>query len=105
MILDGKAPTGKIQDSWDKYRFDLKLVNPANKRKYKILGVGTGLAGASAAATRGELVQVLSIRVDAVRPGEDAEVSEEVPDDEQDHQQARDRHHHLSSNRVREQSH
>ncbi len=55
MILDGKAPTGRIQDSWDKARFELKLVNPANKRKYKILVVGTGLAGASAAATLGEL--------------------------------------------------
>jgi succinate dehydrogenase / fumarate reductase flavoprotein subunit len=55
VILDGKAPTGRIQDSWDKYRFDLKLVNPSNKRKYKILVVGTGLAGASAAATLGEL--------------------------------------------------
>ena len=47
MILDGKAPSGHIQDSWDKHRFELKLVNPANKRKYKILVVGTGLAGAS----------------------------------------------------------
>ncbi|HEX7410388.1 MAG TPA: fumarate reductase/succinate dehydrogenase flavoprotein subunit [Candidatus Binatia bacterium] len=55
MILDGKAPSGRIQDSWDKYRFDLKLVNPANKRKYKVLVVGTGLAGASAAASLGEL--------------------------------------------------
>ena len=56
MILDGKAPTGRIQDTWDKHRFDsLKLVNPANKRKYKILVVGTGLAGGSAAATLAEL--------------------------------------------------
>jgi succinate dehydrogenase / fumarate reductase flavoprotein subunit len=55
VILDGKTPSGRIQDSWDKYRFDLKLVNPANKRKYKILVVGTGLAGASAAASLGEL--------------------------------------------------
>jgi succinate dehydrogenase / fumarate reductase flavoprotein subunit len=56
VILDGKAPTGvRIQDSWDKHRFDLKLVNPANKRKYKVLVVGTGLAGASAAASLGEL--------------------------------------------------
>ncbi|HEX6984044.1 MAG TPA: fumarate reductase/succinate dehydrogenase flavoprotein subunit, partial [Planctomycetaceae bacterium] len=56
MILDGKAPTGcRIQDSWDKHRFDLKLVNPANKRKYEILVVGTGLAGASAAASLAEL--------------------------------------------------
>ena len=55
MILDGKAPSGRIQDSWDKARFDLKLVNPANKRKYKIIVVGAGLAGASAAATLAEL--------------------------------------------------
>jgi len=55
VILDGNAPTGRIQDSWDKHRFELKLVNPANKRKYKVLVVGTGLAGASAAASLGEL--------------------------------------------------
>ncbi|MHB1024199.1 MAG: fumarate reductase/succinate dehydrogenase flavoprotein subunit [Desulfobacteria bacterium] len=55
MILDGKAPTGPIEQSWDKHRFDMKLVNPSNKRKYKILVVGTGLAGASAAASLGEL--------------------------------------------------
>jgi len=55
VILDGKAPTGPIETTWDKHRFDMKLVNPANKRKYKILVVGTGLAGASAAATLGEL--------------------------------------------------
>jgi succinate dehydrogenase / fumarate reductase flavoprotein subunit len=59
VILDGKAPTGKIQDTWDKHRFDLKLVNPANKRKYKVLVVGTGLAGASAAASLGELGYVV----------------------------------------------
>ncbi|HQT96739.1 MAG TPA: fumarate reductase/succinate dehydrogenase flavoprotein subunit [Thermodesulfobacteriota bacterium] len=55
MILDGKAPTGPIEQSWDKHRFDMKLVNPPNKRKFKILVVGTGLAGASAAASLGEL--------------------------------------------------
>lgn len=55
MILDGKTPTGPIKDSWDKHRFEMKLINPANKRKYKILIVGTGLAGASAAATLAEL--------------------------------------------------
>ncbi len=55
MILDGKAPTGPIETSWDKHRFDMKLVNPANKRKFKILVVGTGLAGGAAAATLGEL--------------------------------------------------
>ncbi len=55
MILDGKCPTGPVEKSWDKARFEMKLVNPANKRKYKILVVGTGLAGASAAASLGEL--------------------------------------------------
>jgi len=55
VILDGKCPTGPIEQSWDKHRFDLKLVNPANKRKYNIIMVGTGLAGAAAAASLGEL--------------------------------------------------
>ncbi len=55
MILDGKCPTGPIQQSWDKHRFDLKLVNPANKRKYTVIMVGTGLAGGAAAASLGEL--------------------------------------------------
>jgi succinate dehydrogenase / fumarate reductase flavoprotein subunit len=55
VILDGKCPTGPIQQSWDKHRFDLKLVNPANKRKYNIIVVGTGLAGGAAAASLGEL--------------------------------------------------
>ncbi len=55
MILDGKCPKGPIQTSWDRHRFDMKLVNPANKRKYKILVVGTGLAGGAAAASLGEL--------------------------------------------------
>jgi succinate dehydrogenase / fumarate reductase flavoprotein subunit len=55
VILDGKCPTGPIETTWDKYRFDLKLVNPANKRKYKIIMVGTGLAGGAAAASLGEL--------------------------------------------------
>jgi succinate dehydrogenase / fumarate reductase flavoprotein subunit len=55
VILDGKCPTGPIQQSWDKHRFDLKLVNPANKRKYNVIVVGTGLAGGAAAASLGEL--------------------------------------------------
>ncbi len=55
MILDGKCPTGPIETSWDRHRFESKLVNPANKRKYKVLVVGTGLAGGAAAATLGEL--------------------------------------------------
>lgn len=55
MILDGKCPTGPIQQTWDKHRFDLKLVNPSNKRRYSIIVVGTGLAGGAAAASLGEL--------------------------------------------------
>jgi succinate dehydrogenase / fumarate reductase, flavoprotein subunit len=55
MILDGKEPGGPLAQKWDKHRFDLKLVNPANKRKYKIIVVGTGLAGGSASASLAEL--------------------------------------------------
>ncbi len=55
MLLDGKVPTGPIAEKWDRHRFELKLVNPANKRKYDIIVVGTGLAGGSAAATLAEL--------------------------------------------------
>ena len=55
MTLDSKIPAGPIQEKWDRHRFDLKLVNPANKRKFEILIVGTGLAGASAAASLAEL--------------------------------------------------
>jgi succinate dehydrogenase / fumarate reductase, flavoprotein subunit len=53
--LDAKIPEGPIQQKWDKHKFDMKLVNPANKRKHTILVVGTGLAGASAAASLAEL--------------------------------------------------
>ncbi|MGO9011639.1 MAG: fumarate reductase/succinate dehydrogenase flavoprotein subunit [Bryobacteraceae bacterium] len=55
MELDSKCPTGPIETRWDRHRFSLKLVNPANKRKYTILVVGTGLAGGSAAASLAEL--------------------------------------------------
>jgi len=55
MILEGKVPGGPLAQKWDKHRFDLKLVNPANKRKYKIIVVGTGLAGGSASASLAEL--------------------------------------------------
>ncbi|NOY56667.1 MAG: fumarate reductase/succinate dehydrogenase flavoprotein subunit [Actinobacteria bacterium] len=53
--LDAKIPEGPIGEKWTNYRFHTKLVNPANKRKYKIIIVGAGLAGSSAAATLGEL--------------------------------------------------
>lgn len=55
MNLDSKIPSGPVERKWDTHRFNLKLVNPANKRKYTIIVVGTGLAGASAAASFGEL--------------------------------------------------
>jgi len=55
MNLDAKIPEGPLEDKWENHKFSSKLVNPANKRKYKVLVVGTGLAGASAAATLGEL--------------------------------------------------
>ena len=53
--LDAKIPSGPIGGKWEKHKFDLKLVNPANKRKYEVLVVGTGLAGASAAASLAEM--------------------------------------------------
>ncbi|HEU4409981.1 MAG TPA: fumarate reductase/succinate dehydrogenase flavoprotein subunit [Polyangiaceae bacterium] len=53
--LDAKIPSGPLEKKWDKHRFDLKLVNPANKRKYTLIVVGSGLAGGSAAATLSEL--------------------------------------------------
>ena len=55
MPLDGKIPAGPLADKWDHYRFELKLVNPANKRKYDIIVVGTGLAGGAASASLAEL--------------------------------------------------
>jgi len=55
MQLDAHIPSGPLADKWDQHRFDLKLVNPANKRKYTIIVVGTGLAGGSAAASLAEL--------------------------------------------------
>ncbi|MCC7498764.1 MAG: fumarate reductase/succinate dehydrogenase flavoprotein subunit [Bryobacterales bacterium] len=55
MELDAKIPSGPIEDRWDNHKFNLKLVNPANKRKYNIIVVGTGLAGGSAAASLAEL--------------------------------------------------
>ena len=55
MALDGHIPSGPIAEKWDKHQFELKLVNPANKRKHTLIVVGTGLAGASAAATLAEL--------------------------------------------------
>jgi succinate dehydrogenase / fumarate reductase flavoprotein subunit len=55
MKLDGKEPSGPIAGKWERHKFEMKLVSPANKRRHTIIVVGTGLAGASAAASLGEL--------------------------------------------------
>jgi succinate dehydrogenase / fumarate reductase flavoprotein subunit len=55
VTLDGRIPVGALADKWARRKFEMKLVNPANRRKYTVIVVGTGLAGASAAATLGEL--------------------------------------------------
>ena len=55
MELKSNIPEGPLEKKWEKYRNEMKLVNPANKRKYKIIVVGSGLAGASAAASMAEL--------------------------------------------------
>src|SRR3954454_12864741 len=55
MIVDSRVPAGPLQEKWDRHRFEMKLVNPANKRRFRILVVGTGLAGGAAAATLAEL--------------------------------------------------
>ena len=61
--LDSKIPSGPIEDKWTNHKFDVKLVNPSNRRKFSIVVVGSGLAGASAAASLGEMgyhVQMLT---------------------------------------------
>src|SRR5712691_4611197 len=55
MELKANIPSGPIEKKWDKHRFEMKLVNPANKRKYTVIVVGTGLAGGAAAASMAEL--------------------------------------------------
>ena len=55
MLLESKIPEGPLAEKWEKHKFNVKLVNPANKRKYDVIVVGTGLAGASAAASLAEL--------------------------------------------------
>ena len=55
MTLDAKVPSGPLADKWGRHKFEIKLVNPANKRRFTVIVVGTGLAGASAAASLGEL--------------------------------------------------
>ena len=55
MKLVSNTPQGPLAEKWDNHKFNIKLVNPANKRKFKVIVVGTGLAGASAAASLAEL--------------------------------------------------
>src|SRR5437016_14595192 len=55
MTLDAHIPSGPLAQKWDKHKFELKLINPANKRKFDVIVVGSGLAGASASATLAEL--------------------------------------------------
>ena len=55
MTLDSRSPSGPLADKWDRHRFEAKLVNPANRRRHSVIVVGTGLAGASAASSLGEL--------------------------------------------------
>ncbi|HLV21898.1 MAG TPA: FAD-binding protein, partial [Polyangiaceae bacterium] len=55
MQLESRAPSGPIETRWERRRFEMKLVNPANRRKHTIIVVGTGLAGGAAAASLGEL--------------------------------------------------
>ena len=54
-MLDAKIPTGPLEDKWSRYRSTAKLVSPANRKKFRIAVVGTGLAGSSLAASLGEL--------------------------------------------------
>ncbi|MDF3821934.1 fumarate reductase/succinate dehydrogenase flavoprotein subunit [Leptospira sp. 96542] len=61
MKLDAKIPSGPLEKKWDNHKSEIKLVNPANKRKYKVIIVGSGLAGASAAATLSELGYQVSV--------------------------------------------
>ena len=53
--LDARVPGGPLAGKWDRHRFEMKLVNPANKRKYTVIVVGSGLAGGAAAASLSEL--------------------------------------------------
>ena len=55
MKIDSNIPSGPLENKWDNSRFDMKVVNPANKRRYRVIVVGSGLAGGGVAASLGEL--------------------------------------------------
>ncbi|HSQ62714.1 MAG TPA: fumarate reductase/succinate dehydrogenase flavoprotein subunit [Polyangiaceae bacterium] len=59
MTLDSRIPSGPVAEKWDRHRFEMKLVNPANRRKYKVIVVGSGLAGASASASLAQMGYVV----------------------------------------------
>ena len=77
--LHSRVPSGPIELKWDKHRFEMKLVNPANKRKYTVIIVGSGLAGASAAATLSELAWRSGVPRRTLRILADAMVANYVP--------------------------
>ena len=81
MALDGHIPGSPLEQKWDKHQFELKLVNPANKRKHDIIVVGTGLAGAAAAASLAELgYHVLSFCIqDSPRRAHSIALAQAVP--------------------------
>ena len=60
-VLDARVPAGAMADKWIDHKFSMKLVNPNNKRRFEIIVVGTGLAGASAAASLSELLSLIHI--------------------------------------------
>ena len=62
-MLDPKVPPGPLKDKWDDHKFNLKLVNPSNRRKYRVIVVGTGLAGASAAAAVAKKTPIKAVTV------------------------------------------
>ena len=67
MNLNASIPAGPIEQKWSRHKFDIKLVNPANKRKYTVIVVGTGLAGGAAAASLAELGYNVRISASRIR--------------------------------------
>ena len=70
MQLDAKVPEGPLADKWNNHKFDMPLVNPSNRRRFEVIVVGTGLAGAGAAATLGELGELV-LATDAIEGDEE----------------------------------
>ena len=79
MSLDAKIPKGPLAEKWSTHKFNLKLVNPANKRKYDVIVVGTGLAGASAAAAASVAAAKANRAKDTETEGTVAEAQPKAP--------------------------